>query len=46
MWLDRRNIGALGVAVLVAGIGIGVGARFSDRAAAAAEFATIRCAAA
>jgi quercetin dioxygenase-like cupin family protein len=37
MWLDRRNVGALGVAILAAGIGIGAGARFSDGRADAAE---------
>jgi quercetin dioxygenase-like cupin family protein len=36
MWLDRRSIGALGAAILAAGIGVGAGAHFSDRPANAA----------
>jgi quercetin dioxygenase-like cupin family protein len=41
MWLDRRRVGALGVAILAAGIGIGAGARFADRQADAAEGASV-----
>jgi quercetin dioxygenase-like cupin family protein len=37
MWLDRRGIGALGAAILAAGIGVGAGIRFTDRQADAAE---------
>jgi quercetin dioxygenase-like cupin family protein len=42
MSLDRRSIGALGVAILAVGVGIGAGARFVDGQADAAEGASVK----